>query len=337
MSAPGLSVVIPSRDGAHRLPETLASVARQEVACPLEVVVVDDGSRDGTREAAARAALPWGPPAVRRHEASRGRAAACNTGLAAATAPLVVILDDDMTLEAGALEAHRAFHARAAGAAALGRVVLDDGAPRSCFSRFLEREQAFREEALLRRRDDVPFPLCLTGHFSAPRSVLASAGGFDETISRYGFEDIELGYRLSRCGTRIAYLPEAVSIHRAFATDLDRYLDRQREAGLVARQLAARYPDGPFREYLRVDGPARLGIGTSPAGLVGLRLANRLLLVGPLRKAAGSRAGFAVLRALLAAGERARLERLAHFGYHVARDVRYFQGCFDDPSGSEGA
>jgi glycosyltransferase involved in cell wall biosynthesis len=331
MSAPGLSVVIPSRDGAARLPETLASVARQEVSCEVDVLVVDDGSSDETRDAAAGVFLPWGPVSVLRHEAGRGRAAACNTGLAAARAPVILLLDDDMTLEPGALEAHRAFHERRGREAALGRIVLAPGAPDSCFRRFLVQEQAFREDALRGTRNDVPFPMCLTGHFSAPRGVLEDAEGFDASIARYGFEDIDLGYRLHRAGVRITYLPAARSIHRAYMTDLGRYLARQREAGLVARQLAERYPDGPFREYLRVDGPPRLGLGASPAGLVGLRLANRLLLVRPIRHLLGSHAGFEALLRVLAASERAGLDRLVHFGYHVARDVRYFQGCFDDP------
>jgi glycosyltransferase involved in cell wall biosynthesis len=332
MSVPGLSVVIPSRDGAARLPETLASIARQEVRSDVEIVVVDDGSSDDTAGAAARAALPWGPASVLRQETGRGRAAACNTGLAAARAAVIVLLDDDMTLEPGALEAHRAFHRRGAREAALGRIVLASGGPQSCFGRFLEREQAFRESALQEAKERVPFPLCLTGHFSAPREVLKEVGGFDAGIARYGFEDIEMGYRLERGGVRLAYLPGATSIHRAYMTDLTRYLARQREAGLVARQLAARHPGGPFREYLRVDGPARLGIGASPAGLVGLRLANRLLLIRPVRRFLGSRLGFAVLLRALAAGERTGPERLVHFGYHVLRDVRYFQGCFDDPT-----
>ncbi len=331
MSDAGLSVVIPSRDGASRLPETLRSVARQEVGCSVEVVVVDDGSRDGTREVAAATSLPWGSPVVLRHESARGRAAARNRGLAAARAPAVLLLDDDMTLRPGALETHRLFHSEGTGAAALGRVLQAPGTRSSCFARFLDREQTFREDALLRARNDVPFILFLTGHVSAPRNVLIDGGGFDEAVSRYGFEDIEMGYRLTRRGVRIAYLPEAVSIHRAFVTDLDRYLARQREAGLVARQLAARHGDGPFREYLRVDGPKELGIGKSPAGLVGLRAANRLLLRRPVRRLAGSSLGFGALRALLAVGERLGLERSVHFGYHVARDIRFFQGCFDDP------
>ncbi len=330
MNALGLSVVIPSRDGAGRLAQTLASIARQAVSAPVEVVVVDDGSSDATLEVARRAELPWGVTKLRRHDTGRGRAAACNTGLEVAESPVVLILDDDMTVEPGALEAHLQFHQRTTRRCALGRIVMARGAEDSSFLRFLEREQQFGETALLERRDDVPFSLCLTGHFSAPRAALVEVGGFDASIARYGFEDIDLGCRLGLAGVRIAYLPEAVSIHRAYMTNLNRYLSRQREAGLVARQLAARYPDGPFREYLRIDGPRALGIGAAPTGLVALRLANRLLLVPPVRRLLGSAPGFGVLRGLLAAAERAGLDRLAHFGYHVARDVRYFQGCFDD-------
>ncbi len=207
---PELSVVIPSRDGADRLPETLRSIATQHAGFPVEVVVVDDGSADGTAEAASRATLAWGPPRVLRRERPGGRAAACNLGVKSARGEIVLILDDDMSLAPGALETHRSFHVAANGAAALGRIVLapPPGRP-TCFTRFLEREETFRETRLIERARDLPFPLCLTGHFSAPRSVLVEAGGFDETIRRYGFEDIELGYRLKQRGVRLAYLPEA--------------------------------------------------------------------------------------------------------------------------------
>lgn len=323
-----LSVVIPCRDGASRLPATLAALAAQEIAGPVEVVVADDGSTDRTSEIARAFELPWGPPKVIRHPRARGRAAACNSGLEAALGHVVVILDDDMTLEPGALEAHGAFHERHPRAAARGRVGIAPREHDSCFQRFLVREQSNEERRLRASRHDLPFALCQTGHFSAPAAILAEVEGFDARITSYGFEDIELGYRLGRRGVRLAYLPEAEAIHRAYITDLDRYLERHLEAGLAARELAERYTAGAFREYLRVEGPARLGLGSDRPGLVLLRLSNRLLLRRPLRRLLGSRAGFGLLRGMLRAGEAARLDRIVHFGYHVARDIRYFEGYF---------
>lgn len=325
-----LSLVIPTRNGAARLRETLASVAAQKLEGTLEVVVVDDGSTDDTGRLAALFSLPWGRPRVLRHETSRGRGAACNTGIRAARAERIVLLDDDMTLRPGALQAHLAFHRANPSAAARARVVLAAPEKADCFARFLAREEAQQERVLLERAQDLPFALCQTGHFSLARGLFLECGGFDETITRYGFEDIELAYRLSGRAVRLLYLPEAEALHRAYSTDLERYLARHLEVGIVARQLAERHPEGPFRDYLRVDGPEELGLGAAPLGLVALRVSNRLLLRPLVRRALGSRAGFALLRALLRLGETLRLERGAHMGYHVARDVRYFQGYFGE-------
>ncbi len=330
MTAPVVSVVIPARNGAARLPETLASISRQHVRDAAEVIVVDDGSSDGTAEVASRFVLPWGPPRVVRRESPGGRAAACNAGIEAARSRVVVLLDDDMTLRPEALQAHAAYHAENTGRAARGRVVLAPPERETCFARFLAREEANQERQLVEGRHDLPFPLCQTGHFSVEKETVLAAGGLDTSITRYGFEDIDLGFRLRERGVRLVYLPAAESVHRAYITDLDRYLARHREAGIVARQLADRHPGGPFREYLRVDGPGKLGIGRDPAGLVALRVSNRLLLRAPVRHLVGSALGFRVLLATLQVGEALRLDRAVHFGYHVARDIRYFQGYFGE-------
>jgi glycosyltransferase involved in cell wall biosynthesis len=90
---PDVSVVIPTRDrwellSAHALPSAL----RQEKVL-VEVIVVDDGSRDGTAERAA--ALGDERIRVVRHEQSRGLAGARNAGIALARAPWLAFLDDD--------------------------------------------------------------------------------------------------------------------------------------------------------------------------------------------------------------------------------------------------
>ena len=335
-TSPAISVVIPSLNGRARLPETLDAISRQEVRGSVQVVVTDDGSSDGTAEFTRAFRTPWGRPDVVCHETPRGRAAACNAALARAAAPIVLILDDDMTLQPGAIEAHVRFHAsRAAGgtappAAALGRIPPGVAPRETTFTRFLRKEEAHRELAIARCPEEVPFTFCLTGHFSAPRQALAETGGFDESITRYGFEDIELAWRLTRHGLRIHWLPEAVALHRTFETDLERMLERHREAGSVARQLSLRHREPEFAAFLRVGETEAIGLGEVPAGLAFLRLSHRLLLRGPVRRAVTSNAGFTLLRGAIRAGEAIGADRLAHLGYHVARDARYLQGYFEE-------
>src|SRR5438105_4667029 len=57
-AAPAVSVIIPARDAAPTLARTLELLRRQDLPSPFEVLVVDDGSRDRTREIAGRYE-PW--------------------------------------------------------------------------------------------------------------------------------------------------------------------------------------------------------------------------------------------------------------------------------------
>jgi glycosyltransferase involved in cell wall biosynthesis len=85
-----VSVLIAVRDGARYLPEALASVAAQAVAVA-EVIVIDDGSTDGSGDVAVRSL-----PTVRLlTQAPTGYAAAVNAGVSAATGPLLAFLDAD--------------------------------------------------------------------------------------------------------------------------------------------------------------------------------------------------------------------------------------------------
>jgi hypothetical protein len=85
-----ISVVIPSYNRAHELPQCLASVWAQAPARPLEVIVVDDGSVDDTRDVAERLGAT-----VVRHSENRGLPAARNTGLEQASCDWIAFLDSD--------------------------------------------------------------------------------------------------------------------------------------------------------------------------------------------------------------------------------------------------
>lgn len=84
-----ITVLIPAYNRADRLARALASVAAQEKR-PTEVIVIDDGSDDGSAAVAER----WGATVVR-HEVNQGCAIARNSGLAVATQPWIAMLDSD--------------------------------------------------------------------------------------------------------------------------------------------------------------------------------------------------------------------------------------------------
>jgi glycosyltransferase involved in cell wall biosynthesis len=85
-----VSVIIPTYNSGHLVVEAVASALAQSLA-PAEVIVVDDGSTDDTRQRLA----PFGPPLRYIHQVNQGVAAARNTGLHEATGELIAFLDAD--------------------------------------------------------------------------------------------------------------------------------------------------------------------------------------------------------------------------------------------------
>lgn len=104
-----LSIVIPALDEAQRLPHSLelvyAYLGRQPSLHPAEVVVVDDGSSDGTGAAAAAVDRPHGVElVVARHEHNRGKGAAVRTGFGRSRGTWVLLSDADLSTPIEELE-----------------------------------------------------------------------------------------------------------------------------------------------------------------------------------------------------------------------------------------
>ncbi len=327
-----ISVVVPTHGGARRLPETLAAL--DAAASPpggAEVVVVDDGSEDPVPPALAEGRAH--PVRILRHEPNRGRAFACNRGIEAAAGRVVLVLDDDMSLAPGALAGHAEAHARAGPAAGvIGRIVPSPDHFTGRFGRFLAAEEERRRERMLATADDVPFALCLTGHFSAPRETLLAVGGYDERYDRYGFEDIDLAYRLVRAGVRLRYRDDLVAVHRSeHAASFAVHCRRHREAGRMAVRFAAGRDDPELEAVLRVRSGRPPGRLTAYRAVVAAsQWLVRALPAGPLRDGL-----LALARIKVASWEFLHVpDRLVHAGYHVVRDMHYAAGIADELAGN---
>ena len=240
MSRPALSVVIPTYTRRDLLSRTLPVLLRRAgEEGPAEVVVVVDGSADGTLEMLA--GLDRDPRLQVISQENRGLAAARNRGAAAAAAATVLFLDDDMLLGEGALAMHRAAHAPEGERVVFGSLGL---APECRRSFLKEGVEIWGEQ--VRARLSAPgyrfrFDDCHFGHASMSRSLLISCGGFDESFVRFGNEDYDLGWRLLQAGAEMRFLPGAMA-RQIYDKDMPRWLRDCQCVGEADQALAAKHP-----------------------------------------------------------------------------------------------
>jgi glycosyltransferase involved in cell wall biosynthesis len=222
------SVVVPVfRDGERAL-EAISALLSQTLppGTTLDIVVVDDGSADGTAQHLAAIvdprlrvlALPY----------NVGRSSARNAGAAAARGTRIVFMDCDcLPVDAHFISAH--LHALESAVASTGRVTgNDDG--------FWHR---YQQEASLRRERQHAAGTSFSGssqNLAVRAADFAAIGGFDSGYRQYGFEDRDLLLRLAQQG-RVAWTPAAVVRHR----DALRMADVARKMAEAGRHSSARF------------------------------------------------------------------------------------------------
>jgi GT2 family glycosyltransferase len=218
-----LSIIIPSHSRPDLLRLCLASVTR--FAPPsAEVIVVDDGSRNGC---VSRAAEEFRGVKVVRRPRAGGFCAAANAGIAVASAPVVELLNDDAEVTEGWSDAALAWFADERIAAVAPLVLQNDperlarGLPPLIdtagdeydFGGFaVKRGHGQEQGAHTPRSPGVVFGASACAAFYR-RDALIQAGGFPEHFGAY-FEDVDLSFRLRRLGFEIVYEPRAVVWHR---------------------------------------------------------------------------------------------------------------------------
>lgn len=214
---PLASIVIPTWNGASLLREALDSL-RQQTVRDHEVIVVDNGSTDETTTVLA----DFPEARLIRFGENRGFAVAANAGVRAATADVIVLMNNDACAEPGWV-------------AALLAAFDENPQLGSCASRMLLYD---RPDTIDAAGDQLGIFASNIGHgmpdgpaFARPYEVLSACAGaaayrrealdavglFDERFFAY-LEDVDLGIRLQLGGYACVYVPDAVVRHRGSAT-----------------------------------------------------------------------------------------------------------------------
>ena len=198
---PAVSIVVPCYNGGRFLDGLMASLARQTFR-DFEIVIVDDGSRDA--ETLRKLAVLEGPARVIRRP-NGGPSAARNTGIRAARADLLFMLDCDDTIEPEFLA--ETVPLLQASPADVGMICTDirlTGAEGGISTRYFNRF-------------DLLFTNTLSAGLVLRRAAWQAAGGYDEAM-RDGYEDWDFSLRLASAGYRGLRVAKPLYIYQ-IATD----------------------------------------------------------------------------------------------------------------------
>ncbi len=281
----GVAVVIVNYNGERLLPDCLAALAAQTLA-PEEIVVADNGSRDGSA-----ALLRVHFPAVRALELGRnhGFAGGANRGVRATSAPWVCVLNSD-AMPAPDWLAHLTATPRDERTWALGSVLVSaaTGLIESAGDQYASEGYAYK---LLRERPLDELPAEPYRVFAAPgaaplfrRRVFDLLGGYEERFFLY-YEDVDLAFRAALAGYHALLVPSARVVHRLGATTKSmarlRFYVARNSTWCAVRCLPDAAPRTLARRWLaelRANRPRRFAaaeVAGRLAGLAGLPRALR--------------------------------------------------------------
>ena len=225
---PDISVVIPSWNTLGLTRDCLNSLVRQDHGCRLEVVVVDNGSHDGSPDMIER---EFPEVVLIRNERNEYFSKACNQGAAVATGRYLCYLNSDTIVTPEALVRMMAFlEANPGHGAVAPRLDNPDGSVQPICRRFprlievvidqfgferFEFARRYRDRAAMKDFDhlssaDVEQPpgACLVMR----RSDVDAIGGFDESMPLF-YSDVDLCLRIWRAGRPIHFLADARIFH----------------------------------------------------------------------------------------------------------------------------
>ena len=227
---PGVTVLVAAYNEEESILSTLASIDKQHYGGTLEVIVINDGSTDGTMEKLRSVSYPW--LHVIDLKCNGGKANALNVGLRHATQPLTITLDADSYLYRQALRRLvERYLSDPPNTAAVAGAVLVRNSRLNLITRMQEWDYFHGIAAVKRLQSLFQGTLVAQGAFSLYRTdVLRQVGGWPECVG----EDIVLTWAILRLGHRVGYCEDAVTFTNAPTTFRQFIKQRQRwSRGLI--------------------------------------------------------------------------------------------------------
>jgi glycosyltransferase involved in cell wall biosynthesis len=234
------SIIIPTYNRLPILQKCLQAMEAQDFTQPYEVVIVDDGSTDGTVEFLQSHADTF--PHVRLYQQNHeGAAIARNTGLDVAIGEIIVFIDSDLVVTPVFLSAH---------AKAL------QGSDRAFTYGVVINTNNFEDPTSAQVKiQDISTAFFATGNVAIAKHWLIEAGKFDTSFRQYGWEDLELGVRLKNLDLKLIKCPDAIGYHwhPAFTIEqLPKLVDVEAQRGRMGVVFYQKHPTWNVRMMIQM-------------------------------------------------------------------------------------
>jgi O-antigen biosynthesis protein len=245
------SVIVPTYNRRETLAACLEALAHQSFSPRrFEVIVVDDGSTDGTeafcRGYRARFEFHYF------RQANAGAGAARRLAVEHARGKFLLFFNDDTIADRALLAQHWRAHRDSMGAkiAVLGDFRYPNAARNRALTHFLNTEPFIFPQVTLARGDHSKNAYFIASNLSVRRDAVEGAGSFDSQFRVA--EDTELGVRLRQMGFQVRYVPEARAIHDHLRFTMGDLIRRAEQYGRTELLLLRKHPQllgagkGPF-------------------------------------------------------------------------------------------
>ena len=232
-----LSIIVPTYNRLDKLRNCIDAFCHQTCKPDqFEVIVVVDGSTDGTREYLENLDMPF---ELRFYlQPNRGQWAARNMGAKAATGECLLFMDDDMVASPALVAEHIRVQSSAEPVVGIGKITLRaEQAPdwySHCFALAWNRRYKQLGATALGALD------LYSGNVSVSRAAFLETGGFSTDLS--SVEDAELGQRLQKAGIPFVYVPTAEGIHDDLKPQAKLIAESEAQ-GVGLFELTSRHPD----------------------------------------------------------------------------------------------
>ncbi|NEO71251.1 glycosyltransferase [Moorena sp. SIO3H5] len=254
-----LSIVIPTYNRLPILKKCLIALEHQQFrqdkdsqVLDYEVVLVDDGSTDGTLDwlTAHGDQFPHVRSFAQNHA---GPAAARNLGVKQALGEIIIFIDSDLVVTEHFLQSHADALVQAQQRLGCDRLFTYGWVINTC-----NFDEPTSEPYKI---TDFSAAYFATGNVAIARKWLLEAGLFDTRFQLYGWEDLELGVRLKQLGLKLIKCPEAVGYHwhPPFSLDqIPRMIDREIQRGRMGVLFYRKHPTWEVRMMIQMTWLHRL-------------------------------------------------------------------------------